>query len=329
VEATDQAAFLVVDAGRRYAWQVRRVGERDPRSSGHGTRAQVVLRAPGGTSGLYLFEVQTARRRTEVPFAVQAAHSEPVLVVLPATTWQGRNRADDDGDGWPDTLDGGRAVRTARAYAGGQLPTGVVDEVAPLLIALDRAGLRYDITTDIALARGDGQPLRGHTGVVLAGDFRWLDTGVQSSLRTWVRRGGRLLETGTDSLRRSVDVTPNELTRPTQPTARDLFGVRLRALAAAPDTIVTNTVDRIGLFRGTDGQFGPFSSYEATISIGPSSRVLAVASTADARSDVIVAYRFGRGVVVRTGLPELPARLSSDPELVDFLKRTWTLLRFR
>jgi flagellar hook assembly protein FlgD len=113
VEATADAEFLVVSAGRRYSWRVRRVGERDPRGDGAGTRSRVVLQAPGGKSGLYLFEVRTANRSVQVPFAVQSVREERVLVVLPVTTWQGRNEVDDDGDGWPDTLEDGLPVRTA------------------------------------------------------------------------------------------------------------------------------------------------------------------------------------------------------------------------
>jgi hypothetical protein len=329
VEATAEAEFLVVSGGRRYAWQVRRVGERDPRSDGGGTRGRVVLRAPGGKSGLYLYEVRTANRSVQVPFAVQSVRSERVLVVLPVTTWQGRNAVDDDGDGWPDTLEDGLDVRTARPYVGGGLPQGVAEHVGPLMAAIDRAGLRYDITTDVALARGQGPELDDHTGVVLAGDTRWSDGGLQRSLRAWVRDGGRLLQTGTDSLRRSVTVTRNGIERPTQPTARDLFGARLAAVAAAPGVTLTNTVDRIDLFRGTDGVLGPFDAFEATASVGADANVLAVASTPDAQSDVLVASRFGDGVVVRLGVPDLPSRLSSDPELVELLRRLWTLLRFR
>ncbi len=54
-----------------------------------------------------------------------------------------------------------------------------------------------------------------------------------------------------------------------------------------------------------------------------------MASTPDAQHDVLVASRFGDGVVVRLGVPDFSARLSSDPELVTLLKRIWTLLRFR
>jgi flagellar hook assembly protein FlgD len=329
IEATQDAEFLVVSAGRRYTWRVRRVGEPDPRSDERGTRSRVVLHAPGGKSGMYLFEVRTANRTVQVPFAVQSVRSERVLVVLPVTTWQGRNKLDDDGDGWPDTLDGGLAVRTARPYAGGTLPAGVADHVGPLLAAIDRAGLRYDITTDVALARGVGPQLKDHTGVVLAGDTRWLDVDVQRSLRAWVRDGHRLLQTGMDSLRRGATVTRTRIERPTQATPRDLFGARLAPVVSQPGVTLTNTVDRIDLFQGTDGQLGPFDGYEATSGVGADERILAVASTPDAQHDVLVASRFGDGVVVRLGVPDFSDRLGSDPELVVLLKRIWTLLRFR
>jgi flagellar hook assembly protein FlgD len=329
VEATSDAEFLVVSAGRRYTWNVRRVGEPDPRSRGTGTRSRVVLQAPGGKSGMYLFEVTTANRSVQVPFAVQSVRDERVLVVLPVTTWQGHNAIDDDGDGWPDTLDAGLTVRTARPYAGGVLPQGVAEHVGPLLAAIDRAGLRYDITTDVALARGQGPKLKGHTGVVLAGDTTWMDARLQRSLRAWVRNGGHVLQTGTDSLRRSVTVTPSRIERPTQPTQRDLFGARLEKVVSQPGVTLTNTVDRIDLFRGTDGQLGPFDAYEATSSVGADERILAVASTPDAQHDVLVASRFGDGVVVRLGVPDFAQRLSGDPELVELLKRIWQLLRFR
>jgi flagellar hook assembly protein FlgD len=329
VEATQDAEFLVVSAGRRYTWQVRRVGETEPRSSGGGTRGRVVLRSPGGKSGLYLFEVRTANRTVQVPFAVQSVRSERVLVVLPVTSWQGVNEVDDDGDGWPDTLVDGLPVRTARPYAGGELPAGVADHVGPLLAAIDRAGLRYDITTDVALARGQGPKLEGHTGVVLAGDTRWLDVDVQRSLRAWVRDGHRLLQTGTDSLRRGATVTPTRIESPTQATPRDLFGARLAPVVSQPGLTLTNTVDRVDLFRGTDGQLGPFGAYEATSGLGADERILAIASTPDAQHDVLIASRVGDGVVVRLGIPDFAQRLSTDPELVTLLKRTWTLLRFR
>ena len=188
---------------------MRRVGERDPRSDGSGTRSRVVLQAPGGKSGMYLFEVRTANRSVQVPFAVQSVREERVLVVLPVTTWQGLNKVDDDGDGWPDTLEDGLPVRTARPYAGGVLPPGVAEHVGPLLAAIDRPGCA---TTSRPTSRSPAARARsssGHTGVVLAGDTRWMDGGVQRSLRALgARRRARSCRPGPTACDAPSTVTP-------------------------------------------------------------------------------------------------------------------------
>ena len=113
-----------------------------------------------------------------------------MLVVLPTTTWQGLNPADDDGDGQPDTLAAGLPVRLARPYVKDGIPPQIRRHEALLLSQLDRKGRRYDLTTDVALARGEGPKLDGHRGVIIAGDARWLDARVARSLRSFVR-GGR------------------------------------------------------------------------------------------------------------------------------------------
>ncbi|MBJ7332299.1 MAG: hypothetical protein JHC95_20550 [Solirubrobacteraceae bacterium] len=325
VEAAAQAEFGVLSAGTRYTWQIRRVGQ-TRRAHGSGTRPLVRVRAPGGKSGMYLFELRSATHRATVPFAVQSVRSSKVLVVLPATTWQGRNRIDDDGDGWPDTLSGGLPIRTGRVYDGAGLPAGVTETVAPLLIALDRQGRKYDITTDVALARGVGPKLEDHSGVILAGDSIWMDGRLQSKLRRWVTRGGRLFNAGIDSLLREARVTPRRALDPTTPAPRDLFGAQLAPVTRAPGTTIVVSEDPIRLFEGTDGQFPGFDSYEATKSLGPASRIVALATTEGGDRDVIVATRLNKGLVIRTALPQFASKVSSDPDLEALLRRIWVLV---
>jgi hypothetical protein len=312
---------------------VRRVGDRSIRKRGRGTRSRRVrFTAPAGKSGLYLFDVRTRSRHTAAPFAVQSRQQHPVLVVLPVTTWQGLNPVDDDGDGRPDTLAAGLPVRIARPFVKDGVPAQVRRGEALLLAELDRKGRRYDLTTDVALARGEGPTLDGHRGVILAGDARWLDARVARSLRSFVRAGGRLLSVGTESLRRSVTLTlGGRAIMPTLPTPRDLFGARLRPIVRLPAPVtVVNVIDDIDLFAGTAGQFGGIDAFEQTLDVrGGSSAIAAAAATQDGARQVIVASRLGDGLVIRPGLPDFSAKVHDDPELAELLDRVWTMLRSR
>jgi hypothetical protein len=120
--------------------------------------------APRGQSGVYLLQVHTATRATTVPFAVQGDSTRSVLVVLPVMTWQGRNPIDDDGDGLPNLLDRGVGAKLNRVYAGDGLPSDFAARDATLLTWLDRHHHRYDVTTDVALAQGQGPATRGPQG---------------------------------------------------------------------------------------------------------------------------------------------------------------------
>jgi hypothetical protein len=332
VRAGEQASVAVDSVDANFSWTVRRAGDRQIRKRGRGTRSRVVhFAAPGGTSGLYVFEARTRTRRTAAPLVVQSQQERDVLVVLPATTWQGQNAVDDDGDGRPDTLGAGLAVRIARPYAKAGLPDQLRTQEALLLAQLDRTKRRYDLTTDIALARGEGPTLDGHRGVILAGDTRWLDAGVARRLRAFVRGGGRLLSVGTNSLLRSVriDVARDSAVSPTPPTARDLFGARLRPVVREPVSLV-NVVDDVQLFGGTEGLFGGIDAFEQTLDVrGGPRAIAAAAATQPGDRQVIVASRFGKGLVVRPGIPDFAARLRTSPELATLLDSAWSLLRRR
>ena len=330
VAAGEPMRVAVASPGGAFTWSVRRAGSPEERiGPERRTRSQIVrLRAPGGQSGLYVFEARRGDRVVRAPFLVQGKRSRSVLVVMPDTTWQGRNRLDDGGDGWPDTLEGGRPVEIARPYGDGELPGDLRELGAPLLIHLDREGRRYDLTSDIALGRGEGPRLTGHSGVILAGEVRWLSDEVQRGLRRFAQRGGTVMVTGPDSLRRSVRLTPNRLLEPRPPADRTVFGLRLGPLERAPGTPVTLIAldDEIELFAGTEGRFTGIETFEPVVSTAPGTEVVAAAVTEGAQRRVLVGARVGRGLVVHTGLPDLPARLDEDPELAALMERTWTLL---
>jgi hypothetical protein len=331
VRAGEQASVAVDSVDENFNWTVRRVGDRQIRKRGRGTRSRVVhFAAPGGKSGLYIFEARTRTRRVAAPLVVQSQQDRGVLVVLPVTTWQGTNPIDDDGDGRPNTLGAGLPVRIARPYAGSGLPAQLPQQEALLLAQLDRTSRRYDLTTDVALARGEGPRLAGHRGVILAGDTRWLDAGVARALRAFVRSGGKLLSVGTDSLRRSVTLdNQDQALAPTLPTVRDLFGARLRPVVREPVSLV-NVVDQIELFGGTEGLFPGVDAFEQTLDVrGGTRAIAAAAATQPGDRQVIVASRLGDGLVIRPGMPDFSARLRSSPDLATFLDSTWALLRRR
>jgi hypothetical protein len=260
---------------------------------------------------------------------VQGAGRQPVLVVLPYMTWQGRNSVDDDGDGLPDRLDLGVGVRVPRPFAGGGIPFGFRHFEAPTISWLDHTHRRYDITTDLALALGQGPKLAGHQGVLIPGDMRWYTRRLGVQLRAFVRDGGRIASLGTDSLLRRVRISQaGRLYDPTPAAQSDLFGARLRPLAHGTVTLQSFT-DDLQLFADSNGTYGPFTSYEQTRAVGPDADLASdavIASGGPLGRPVIVAAHFGKGVVIRTGLPELPDKLSGGGQIETLMARIWTLL---
>jgi hypothetical protein len=250
-----------------------------------------------------------------------------VLVVLPSATWQGRNPVDDDGDGLPDTLELGRPVALERVYAGDGLPAGLTENEAPLLMALDRERHRYDLTTDAALAAGRGPKLEGHRGVLLAGDTVWLTDALRRRLRAFVAGGGTLASFGTGSLRREARLEPGRLLDPTPPARDDLFGARIGPVERGRiELSILEDDGALQLFAGGPGLFPGVRAWEPTERLTGEARELSSAVT-PAGDKVIMATRFGRGIVVRTGVPGFATRVRRDRASFELVERIWTLLR--
>jgi hypothetical protein len=323
-----RVATLGVDTrGQAYDWTLRRAGTTRPQRSGR-RPARGIQRVPFGPAartGVYLFRVATARGAARVPVAVQGSGRQPVLVVLPVMTWQGRNAVDDDGDGEPNLLDQGDPVRVHRVYAGEPATFAAVTE--PLLSWLETTRKPYDVTTDFALARGRGPALEGHRGVLLAGDTRWLPADAQRALRTYVEGGGRVATLGVDNLRRLVRIAPDDvLADPTPPASVDALGLRPGALIRGAVTL-TIAKDDVGLFRGTSGQFANLTVAEPLDGLR-GGQIAGSAVTADGRT-VISAMRVGKGMAIHLGLPGLASQAAgttTDPQATGLLESTWTLL---
>jgi hypothetical protein len=354
---TGQRVEFFVDSRRRsYRWSIRRVGAARPIRKGTAAPGrQLALRAPGGITGAYLLQVRSGRYSARVPFLVQAPERARLLVVVPAITWIGVDKVDDNGDGLPDTLETGGPVRWPRVIAGDRgLPAGFADQTAPLLVFLDRARIRYDLTSDIALARSNDPRATDREGVVLAGSLRWVTRGLARRLRRYVEDGGRLASFGTDTLRRGVRLGSDRLTRPTQPTPTDPFGARLQPVgqprtekdsrALVPLTALADDAS-LGLLTGSDGvldAFGRLEESQPRSDAGRGKVLTAVgqdvtdAERADAEAKgeqprtalpALTATRLAKGIVVRVGLTGWAARTGQDPEVGQITRNIVDVLR--
>jgi len=360
VTAGEKADFFVDSRARPYRWAIRRVGGKRAVRRGKvaaGAKGPLELRAPRGTSGLYLVELQSGRDRTEVPFIVQARERATMLVVVPAITWLGTDPVDDPPlrDGMPDTLDraGGGRVRWPRVFAGEDgRPAGLSSQVAPLLRFLDRNSIRYDLTSDLDLALSDAPRASDRKAVLLAGSERWVTRAPARRLRRYVQDGGHLATFGPETLRRGVTLRANdaetggELLRPTQPSPQDPFGARLdpvRRSAAAQPVSQLGGDPGYGLFTGTSGTIDGFSAFEesAPPEEGGKATVLGAMGVAppepdaDAPADepapearyALTATRLGeKGLVIRVGLPQWAQRLK-EPQVAQVTRNIVDLLR--
>jgi hypothetical protein len=320
-----KATEVFVDArGKRYRWRMRRIGGTRTVEAGKSAEARLRVRAPGGAPGVYLLELIAAGHVYRTPLIVASKQSKrPILLVLPAISWQGRNPVDDDGKGAPDTLSGTGTARLQRPYAGDGMPLGFATQEGALLSWLQRHGISYDVTTDAALLAGRGPRVAGHKGVVLAGEPDWVPTSLGSELRRFVRAGGKVLSLGVDALRRSVHVHGGQLDSPTPTQPADLFDSRTKPIQHRPVELLAY-LDRIGLFAPTAGSLSGYTAFEQTTGTG-GAKVMAAAGE-QAGQPVVIAYRFGKGLVIRTGLPGWSQRLGSDQDTAAVTRRMWTLL---
>jgi len=331
--AAGKLATVFVDArGLRYRWRLHRLGQVPTLAKGIAAGPALRFRVPvKAASGVYVVELDSGSPRTRggpqhvsVPLLIQSRRRHPVLVVIPYLTWQGRNRLDDDGDGLPDTLEAGsRNPRLARPFVPGGAPRGLSVSEGPLLRLLDRPRQDYDVQTDVALARAGPRELTRHRGIVLLGDVRWVEPAFGARLKRYVSGGGRVFLTNGDVLRRQIRVRGARLRGEAGASAFDAFGATLSPPERGDAELLAGD-DAVKLFEGTDGAFEGFTVKEETLEAGPGARVVSAASATNGEP-VIVAVRLGRGLIVRTGLPQWPARLA-DPNVDALTRRAWSLL---
>ncbi len=327
------ATFAVRTPLDRYRWSLTRVGAPRPIARGRTTGEPLTVRLPPrAPTGLYALRVEATGDRAVFPVAVRGrpgrragARRGLPLVVLPTITWQGLNRVDDDADGFADTLDTAASVDLDRPFALGEAPSGYREEVEPLMAFLAAEEAKYELTTDLALARGVGPTLAGRTGVVLPGAERWLPQALLERLADYTRGGGRLATFGADDLRRRIQLDGDRLSDPAPIGPANVLGERTRPVHIAPAPLVV-TGDRIGLFARTDGFIGLFSRFEETERLPAGARVVAAG---ERERPALVAYRLGRGLVVRVGARGFSRALvgtAADAEVASVTRSLWTLL---
>lgn len=340
VDAGSVARLEVGPTGRRFRFALSRLGSgvalrRDGRRGG-------VLRVgipSSARTGVYLVRVRSRGRRAVWPLAVtglpqtRRSRDRPrPLVVLPSVTWQGVNPYDSDRDGFGDTFVNSRSIQAERPFAGGGLPARFSAEISPLLRFLDRERLAYDLTTDLSLARREGPALGNAPGVAFAGSTTWLPRRVRDQLREEVESNGLgVAAFGSETLKRTVALVDERLRDPSPPRADDLFGERTSLFRAEIPAPLNVQRDGLGFFEGGDELFGEFSIFERSVSLPPEAE-LETAAGREESEPAFVAYRLGKGVVIRPGTPQWSRELEQrrlGREVPRATSRIWSLLARR
>jgi hypothetical protein len=318
--------------GRRYRWSVRRLGAGRTLARGAGRSQALAITVSSRYSGVAILTLRVGSHRYSTPYAVQGRRRGQVLVVLPDASWQARNALETNGDGYPDLLPEDSRVSLRRPYAGG-FPPGFLGDQSSLLRFLDRERLRYDITTDVALADprrpdlrrpGPRPPRLGHyAGILYVGAPRFAPVRTRNRLRGYVQDGGRLGWVGRGGFDWTVDVTGDTLLGGRRATVRALFGERLRYEREAVPVAVLS--DRIRFFADVPPSFGPFGPLEESLRLPARARLVASAGTGEERRALVV-YRIGDGVVARVGIDGVGRALRDSPAAPRIMRRLWALL---
>ena len=334
VTAGGLAHLEVGPVDRSFDFVVSRLGDPKPVLRGGRVGGRFRIHVPSKLrTGVYVVRVRAGHDRAVWPLAVaglppRSARGEArPLVVLPALTWQGLNKVDDDADGFGDRLPFSRSISVNRPFADDGMPPRFDAEVSPLMRWLDREQLPYDLTTDLALARREGPALGNAPGVAFAGSELWLPDDLLGRMRDYVADGGRIAVFGADSFKRTATLRGTELSDPSPPRRANALGERteLAVTSAAPMSVFE---DEAGLFEGVSGFVGNFTVFEASQGLPPAARSIAAAGREEGEP-AFVEYGLGDGLVVRMGTPQWARELNESAlsiELPQVTKRIWKQL---
>ncbi|MGH2842765.1 MAG: hypothetical protein ACRDKL_04175, partial [Solirubrobacteraceae bacterium] len=330
--AGTRAPVAVYSPTGAYTWQLRLAGRQKLLRQGSGVAGSSTLRLwlPPNRTGLYTLTLRAGSHTAAVPLVADApgrrgtrGRQGDVLVILPMLTWQGANPVDDTGDGLPSTLTAGERVALRRPLAHG-LPLGYRGD-AVLLRFLNSQHLRYQMTTDVALAVGRGPSLVDRWGVVLAGDETWLPAPLVPMLKGFVEGGGRVLSIGTDTLQGSSKLSGY----PAAPVAaapvrmgHDLFGAQHGPQTSTKGDLITELSDQLDIFAAAPA----FPGFDAYTPIEPPAGAVASLAGVAAGAPAVAAFMVGKGYVVEVGLAGFNRSLATNVDAQELLGRVWQLL---
>ncbi|MFL5896111.1 MAG: N,N-dimethylformamidase beta subunit family domain-containing protein [Thermoleophilaceae bacterium] len=330
------ARFAIGPVARPLRWRLALVGSGGAIRKGvsHGTRLAVRIPRDAQPAIYSVLVTSVDGRHAAWPVVVGGRGNAGGLVVVPTITWQGQNPVDSNQDGFPDTLDSGGRVPLARPFAASRPPDSMRTQTVPLLQFLDHIRANYDLTTDVDLVRGGGLaagPCFGYRGVVFAGSERWLTDQVAAALRRCVTGGGNVASFGIDAFRRRVAYGHGLLARPRPPQPANFLSERT-ATFTSPQAPLVVSQNKLDLFPGSDGFIGSFTRFERSDGLGRGSELLVAAgreqpgTPGQGVKPDLVAYRLGRGLVIRVGTDQWPSQLIASGEVAATTRRIWTLL---
>lgn len=333
--AGSRASFRVARPTGGYSWKILRLdGERV--AGGRARSGELSITVPRVANGLYELFVRARRPVSgdrgfaRVPLPISHGRAR-LLIVQPAIAWQAANPVDVSGDGFPDpfqSLPAGERLRVplTRYLARASGPPGFAAAEGALsnYIQTRHPEIGAQTTTDAALAADPAAGLRGHDAVLFTGDARWIPAGLGVALRQFVQRGGKVAYFSLDGFRRTVNLTATELSGPSEPRGRNVFGESF-ALVNEPAAPVVAFKDELGLLRGPTGLF---TGFEQSKQLASGAQVLTAAGRS-ADAPALIGFKLGKGLVVRVGVRGWSAGLASaaDPNVAWTTDATIEVLR--
>ena len=317
----------LVDArGRPYTWSIRRLGEPGViRGSGRKTKFALNIHAPRGAQRRLPADARTAPAHTTTGAGARSraaatpAGAGRAAVHDLAGPQPGRRRRRRHAEHARPRRRRARRAAVRRQRPAGGLPA----REAPTISWLDHTHRSYDITTDLALALGQGPQARRAPGRADP-RRRALDhagASARSCARSCATAGGSP-RWGPDSLQRRVRISPQRpAVRARRPRRRRTCSARSCGRCSTARSRCSRSRDDLQLFAGHERHAGPVRRLRGDAARSGREADLAsdavIASGGPLGRPVVVAVDFGKGKVIRTGLPELPDRLSAGGNVSD------------